>query len=134
MKPNVNSVTGNHKINHHYVDVCHYYRPQRSLGKVMFLYVSVILFTGGVCPITCWDAHPPQTRGRYPPDRGRHPPRPEAGTPPRPEAGTPHSPGPEAGTPTRDQRQAPPRADTPPSRSRHPPSAVHAGRYWNAIF
>ena len=26
---------------------CYYYRPQRSWGKVMFLHVSVILFTGG---------------------------------------------------------------------------------------
>ena len=24
-----------------------YYRPQRSFGKVMFLHLSVILFTGG---------------------------------------------------------------------------------------
>ena len=31
------------------------YRPQRSWGKVMFLHVSVILFTGGFCPIACWD-------------------------------------------------------------------------------
>ena len=44
------------------------YRPQRSWGKVMFLHVSVILFTGGgVCPIACWDT--PSLR-------------PEAGTPP----------------------------------------------------
>ena len=27
----------------------HYYRPQRSWGKVMFLQASVILLTGGVC-------------------------------------------------------------------------------------
>ena len=30
-------------------------------GKVMFLHLSVILFTGGggaVCPISCWDTHP----------------------------------------------------------------------------
>ena len=34
------------------------YRPQRSWGKVMFLHMSVILFTGGVCPIACWDTPP----------------------------------------------------------------------------
>ena len=28
----------------------YFYRPQRSWGKFMFLHVSVILFTGGVCP------------------------------------------------------------------------------------
>ena len=50
-----------------------YYRPQRSWGKVMFLHVSVILFTGGVCPIACWDTHtpiPPRTRGRHLPPSG----------------------------------------------------------------
>ena len=28
-----------------------YYRPQRSCGKVMFLHLCVILFTGGLCPV-----------------------------------------------------------------------------------
>ena len=27
-----------------------YYRPQRSCGKVIFLHLFVILFTGGLCP------------------------------------------------------------------------------------
>ena len=58
-----------------------YYRPQRSCGKVMFLHLSVILFTGGVsAPVhagiqpswadtapgqtpllssACWDTHLP---------------------------------------------------------------------------
>ena len=36
-----------------------FYRPQRSCGKVMFLHLSVILFTGGGCL-----PHPP---GRHPP-------------------------------------------------------------------
>ena len=27
-------------------------------GKVMFLHLSFILFTGGVCPSACWDTHP----------------------------------------------------------------------------
>ena len=34
------------------------YRPQRSWGKVMFLHVSVILFTGGSAPLHAW-VHPP---------------------------------------------------------------------------
>ena len=34
------------------------YRPQRSWGKVMFLHVSVILFTGGVCWHTTPTPHP----------------------------------------------------------------------------
>ena len=33
----------------------HIYRPQRSWDKVMFLHVSVILFTGGTCLSACWD-------------------------------------------------------------------------------
>ena len=37
-----------------------YYRPQRSWGKVMFLHVSVILFTEWeICPIASCDTHPP---------------------------------------------------------------------------
>ena len=39
----------------------HFYRPQRSWGKVMFLLVSVILFTGGVCILARTEADPPQT-------------------------------------------------------------------------
>ena len=44
----------------------YYYRPQRSYGKVMFLHLPVILFTGGCLPT---GRHPP---GRTPP-LGRHP-------------------------------------------------------------
>ena len=34
----------------------YFYRPQRSWGKVMFLHVSVILFTrGGICLSARWD-------------------------------------------------------------------------------
>ena len=40
----------------------HCYHPQRSWGKVMFLHVSVILFTGGVCLSACWDTTPPRPR------------------------------------------------------------------------
>ena len=53
-----------------------YYRPQRSCGKVMFLHLSVILFTGGV-----WQTPP----GRYPPEQTPpHPPgrQPPGQTPP----------------------------------------------------
>ena len=41
------------------LEACHY-RPQRSCGKVMFLHLSVILFTGGggVCQIPS-RRHPP---------------------------------------------------------------------------
>ena len=50
-----------------YVTIIVYYRPKRSCGKVMFLHVSVILFTGGLC------------QGDPPPDRdppGQRPPLP----------------------------------------------------------
>ena len=50
----------------------------------MFLHLSVILFTGGVCLSACWDTTPPQHQS---PPRSRHPPGPGtppgAGTPPR---------------------------------------------------
>ena len=45
----------------------HFYRPQRSWGKVMFLQVSVILFTGGVPD----QVHPPGPG--TPPVPGTHP-------------------------------------------------------------
>ena len=71
-----------------------YYRPQRSCSKVMFLHLSVILSTGGVChpprqtPPSWAETHradtPRQTHslGRHPP--GRHPP--QGDTPPLPSA------------------------------------------------
>ena len=37
------------------MDELHCYRPQRNYGKVMFLHLSVILFTGG-----CVGRHSPQ--------------------------------------------------------------------------
>ena len=96
---------------------CHFtrisfYRPQRSWGKVMFLQVCVILFTGGILD----QIHPPRTR--YTPWDQVHPPGP--GTPPRP--GT-TLPGP--GTPPQDQVH-PPGPGT-------PPSAEHAGRYGQRV-
>ena len=43
------------------VHTSHFYRPQRSCGqeKVMFLLVSVILLTRGVCLSACWEGSPP---------------------------------------------------------------------------
>ena len=38
----------------------HFYRPQRSWGKVMFLHVSVILFTGGGLPQGILGYPPPE--------------------------------------------------------------------------
>ena len=53
----------------------HYYSPQRSWGKVMFLQACVILFTGGgVCISACWDTTPLCSR---------HLPPPGADTPPQ---------------------------------------------------
>ena len=81
------------------------YRPQRNWGKVMFLHLSVILFTGGGLPHCMLGYTPP------PQNQRQAPPRPEAGTaPPRPQEGTPEE-------------------QTPPPRDQAPPSAVHAGRY-----
>ena len=51
----------------------HFYRPQRSWGKVMFLHVSVILFTGGSAPLHAGIYTPPPNRGRHP-SQTRHPP------------------------------------------------------------
>ena len=77
---------------------------KQSFAKVMFyICLSVILFTGGACPIACWDTHPlvgtpPRQVHPWQVHRpGRYTPRqvyPPAGTPPGryPRAGTPHSP------------------------------------------
>ena len=70
-----------------YRQVCsspnHNYRPQRSWGKVMFLHVSAILFTGGgVCLSSCWDTL----------SQTRHPPGPDTSpdqNPPPPKEQTP---------------------------------------------
>ena len=74
-------------------------------GKVIFLHLFVILFTGGVCLSACWDITPPSS----PPGPGPTPPPP----PPR-------------SRPPRDQ--APPQ-DQAPDWSRPPPGAEHAGKY-----
>ena len=56
----------------------YFYRPQRSWGKVMFLHVSVILFTrGGSASVRAgippWQGRPPPL-ARRPPRQGRPPP------------------------------------------------------------
>ena len=61
------------------------------VAKVMFLLVSVILLTGGVCLSACWDTTPPTrhlaTLGADTPRPGSRPPQsrhlPGAATPPR---------------------------------------------------
>ena len=91
------------------------------VAKVIFLLVSVILLTGGVCLSACWDTTlgadtPPQAdtpRSRHPPEQ----------TPPRedPPEQTPQSRPPWEQTPPREQTH--PLEQTPP-RSRH----------WNAFL
>ena len=77
------------------------YRPQRSWGKVMFLHVSVILFTGESASVHAGILHPPPG-----------PSTPRDQTPPWDQAppGTRHP-----------QEQTPPWSRHTPSRSRHPP-------------
>ena len=92
------------------------YRPQRSWGKVMFLQVCVILFTGR------------DYLTRYTPRPGTPPTGP--GTPPRP--GTPPGPGPppQPGTPQDhvhppDQVHPLDQVHTPLQDQAHPPDQVH---------
>ena len=86
-----------------FVNIAHIYRPQRSWGKVIFLYLSVILFTGGGSA-SVHAGIPPPGPGRHPLGPGRHPPpdqmplgpgipRDQAGTPRPDPPGTRHSPG-----------------------------------------
>ena len=52
----------------------------KVVAKVIFLHLSVILFTGGgFCLSACWDAHPPP--GADTPSREQTPPHPGADTP-----------------------------------------------------
>ena len=99
-------------VNSHYEAI--FYRPQRSLGKVIFSQACVILFTGGVCLSACWDATP---QSWYPPP-SRYTPREQAPpldqAPPRP--GTPQT------------RHTPHRSRHPPYQA-HPSGAEHAARY-----
>ena len=65
------------------------------VAKVIFLHLSVILFTGGVCLSACWDAtppepgRPPQTRQTPPRTRQTPPPRTDQADPPQDQADTP---------------------------------------------
>ena len=66
----------------HHTGMHSYYHPQLSWGKVMFLHVSVILFTGGSASVHAGihpqTRHPPWTRppaGPDIPDQIRHSPR-----------------------------------------------------------
>ena len=50
------------------------YRPQTKFAKVIFLQLSVILFTGGVCLSACWDTTTtPGTQDQTPLPLSRHP-------------------------------------------------------------
>ena len=142
----------------------HFYHPQRSWGKVMFLQVSVILLTGGRgIPHPPWadplgvDTTPTPTPSRPPsrqPPRSRHPHPPEQTPWSRhpPGADPPGAdPPPRADTPGADTLY---RADTPSPLSRHPPRSRHPpeqtpprqacceirptrrwyASYWNAIL
>ena len=65
-----------------------YYRPQQSCAKVMFLHLSVILFTGGCLPQCMLRYTPPLGRPPWPDTPpGRHPPgRPPLDRHPHPNA------------------------------------------------
>ena len=60
---NVNNIFLN-MYEHGFIHVTDHYRPQRSWGKVIFLHVSVILFTRRFCLSACSDTPP---RSRCPP-------------------------------------------------------------------
>ena len=79
------------------------------VAKVIFLHLSVILFTGGgVCLSACWDTTPPWEQT---PPRSRHTP-PMEQTPPLDET-PPGSRHPPPGSRHTFPEQTPPRADTP---------------------
>ena len=80
-------------------------------AKVMFLQLSIILFTGGVCLSAYWDTYPP------PQEQTPH----GADTPPPEQQTTPWSRLPQSRHPawSRHPRSRPPQSRHPPSR--HPP-------------
>ena len=127
------------------------YRPQRSWGKVMFLQVCVILFTGGVpdqvlppgTRYTPQDQVPPQPGTppgtRYPPGPGtppwaRHTHTPQTRYTPHdqvhpPGSGTPPGPG----TPPWDQVN-PPGTRYPPGTREIRSTRGRYASYWNAVL
>ena len=85
----------------------HYYRPQTKFAKVMFLHLSVILFTVGVSASVHAGIHTPRQQ-----------------TPPPREADTPPS-------------RYPPEADTPQSRhppGKQTPLPLRSACYWNVYL
>ena len=92
-----------------------YYRPQRSWGKVMFLQVSVILFTEGESA----SVH----AGITPPPRGRNQEDPPPSRPPR--SGTPQ----EENPPPPEQAPPPPGRDPPGAETIPPRKQCMQGRY-----
>ena len=64
--------------------VCQYFHQRliftvrNEVAKVIFLHLSIILFTGGVCLSACWDTTPPDQaqppKTRHPPGTRHHPP------------------------------------------------------------
>ena len=106
----------------------HYYRPQRSWGKVIFSEACAknSVQKEGVCPIASWDATPPDQRQAPPRARCRHPPGTRGRHPPGAE---PPSPG------TRDRH--PPYPGTDPQHSACWEIRATSGRYasyWNVIL
>ena len=92
----------------------HYYRPQTKFAKVMFLHLSVILFTVGVSASVHAEIHTPPAADTPLPPGSRHPL--EADTPPR--------------------RHPPSRH---PRGSRHPPGKqtplpLRSACYWNVYL
>ena len=83
----------------------------------MFLHVSAILFTEGVCPIACWDTT--QDQRQAPPPQSRHP----SGTRHPPEQ-TPRNQAPLPGADTTLPGSRP-SLDQGPPQSRHPPDQAH---------
>ena len=115
--------------------LCHFYRPQRSCGKVMFSDLSVILFRGGLS-----DRHPLQTRqtllqtSQTPPGPGRHPltrqthPPDQADTPPPQMSQTSPTSPPES------LRADPCTRQTPPSPAGESHCSGRYASYWKAFL
>ena len=112
-------------------NISNIYCPQRSWGKVMFLHVSVILFTTGFCLSACWDIPPgPDT------PRTRHPPKEQTPQEQTLQEQTPPQGQTPAG-PDTPQEQTPPEPGLPPHRSACWEIRVTSGRYasyWNAYL